>query len=134
MTVMIDANVFCAYANSSDVHHNKAIKIINSFLSEGKEELITLDYVFDEVVAVALRRSGKITAVKLGNSILNSKIILMEVDDFVFRMAWKSFQNTNNLSFTDSVIVSFMEIFGISKIVTFDKHFKKLKGIKVIDN
>ena len=133
MAVLIDANVFCAYANFRDVHHNNSIKIIKDITSRKYGRSITTDYIFDEAVNIVARKHNKKNAIEVGEYILNSEIFFAKVDEHVFIKAWKLFQDGQNFSFTDCTIVAFMETFGIDKIATFDKEFKKLKNIKVID-
>ncbi|MBI2652768.1 type II toxin-antitoxin system VapC family toxin [Candidatus Woesearchaeota archaeon] len=133
MAIFIDSSIFCAYANIDDVHNKKAVKIISEIVSNNHGKVITTDYVFDETVTVALRRTDKKKAAELGNFILNSEILIAKVDSIVFQHAWELFQKNHNFSFTDSTIIAFMQLFGINKIATFDKEFLKLKNIQVID-
>jgi len=132
MAIFIDAGVFCAYANSHDVHHLAAQEILREIFLGENEKAITTDYVFDEVVTVALRKTNKATALELGEFIMNSEIFLAGVDATIFRKAWEIFLGKKNFSFTDCTILAFMNLFGISKVATFDKEFEKVKGIHVI--
>lgn len=131
MVIFIDASIFCAYANKDDVHHKESLEIVKSI--SGKEESITTDYIFDESVTVALRRVNKEAAISIGQIILNSETFLVPVEKNVFDKAWEIFQKTEKLSFTDCTNLAFMQTFGIGKIATFDKAFKEVKGIEVVD-
>ena len=91
MAIFIDAGVFCAYANSHDVHHLAAQEILREIFLGENEKAITTDYVFDEVVTVALRKTNKATALELGEFIMNSEIFLAGVDATIFRKAWEIF-------------------------------------------
>ena len=132
MAVLIDASVFCACANSRDVHHKNSIRLMQEIESQKYGRSITTDYIFDETVNVVARKHNKKSAIETGERILNSEIFFAKIDESVFKKAWKLFQDENNFSFTDCTIIEFMEVFGIDKIATFDKEFKKLKNIKVI--
>ncbi len=133
MAIFVDSSVFCAYANSDDVHNKKAAIIIHDMLSNKYGNIITTDYVFDETVTVAMRRANKKIAGELGEFILNSEISIAKIDKLVFHKSWEIFQGSGAFSFTDCTIIAFMEIFGITNIATFDKEFKKLKNLKVVD-
>ena len=94
---------------------------------------VTTDYIFDETLTVLMRKANKSVAIDVGDLILNSEIIFVEIDKIVFEAAWKIFQETKSLSFTDCTNIAFMHMFGIKYIATFDKGFKNIKGIKVVD-
>ena len=131
--IFIDANIFLSYYNEDDVHHNKAIKIFKE-IDEGKYgDSLTSDYVFNEVVGVTFRKKGKEKALKLGNKILNT-IFMINIDINEIRTAWDFF-NKNQLTFNlvDCTNISIMNKLEIKNIATFDKEFKKVKKIKVID-
>ena len=130
MVILIDASVFCSYFNEDDVHHAKATDIMKGIITN--ENAITTDYIFDETITVIQRRTNKEIAVESGNFILESEISIFEIDNLVFQKAWGIFKQNNSFSFTDCASIASMQIFGISKIATFDKEFKKMKDIEVI--
>ena len=132
MTILIDASLFYAYSNTNDVHHTKAKEILKDILSDKYGGYLTTDYIFDEVVTVAQRKAGKKTAVELGNFILNSEILVAEIDKNIFENSWKLFRETEDLSFTDCTNIEFMKIFGIENIATFDRDFEGIEGIKIV--
>lgn len=133
MTILIDTNVFCAYGNSSDVHHKHAKKIIEDIVANKYGKGVITDYIFDETVTVALRKTDKKNAIELGTFLLNSQLLLMKIDPLIFKRAWELFQTTHTLSFTDCTNVALMYLFRIKKIATFDHGFKTIKDIDVID-
>ena len=133
MAIFIDSSLFCAYANLDDIHHKKSVNIIKSIVSNKYGKAITSDYIFDESVTVAMRKANKSAAIGLGNSIIGSEVFLIKVDEIVFQRAWKIFRKTKNMSFTDCTNIAFMRVFGIERIATFDKAFKSIKGIEVVD-
>lgn len=134
MTIVIDASVFCAYANIDDIHHDKAKKILDGVISIKHDLILTTDYIFDETVTVAMRRSNKKISIWLGNFLLNSEITIADIDQKIFQKAWELFKKTEKLSFTDCSTIAFMETFGINKIATFDKEFREIKKLQVIDS
>lgn len=134
MVIIIDASVFVAYANKDDIHNKKAIKIINSCLSGNYGRVLTTDYIFDETVSVILRKSNKKNAKEFGNYLLNSEIYIARVDSLVFKEAWNLFDKFEKLSFTDCTIVAFIKTFNIKSLATFDKEFKNISGIELVDS
>ncbi len=134
MAIIIDASVLCAYENIDDIHHKKAVKIIQDIVSDKYGQALVTDYIFDETITVAMRRSDKKNSIELGNFILNSEILLVNIDKAVFEGAWDIFTKTQNLSFTDCSIIAFMKTFDISNLATFDKAFRQISDIIVIDN
>lgn len=134
MAIVIDSSVFCAFANKDDIHHEKATNIIKEMISGKYGKTLTTDYVFDETVTVALRRSNKRNAIELGNFLLNSEIFIAKIDSGIFNKAWNLFQKSEGFSFTDCSILAFMKTFEIKKVATFDKEFKKIKWIEVVED
>ena len=133
MAIFIDASVLVAFANEDDIHNKKAIKIINSVVLNEYGQALTTDYIFDEAVSVTLRKSNKKNAKELGNYVLNSEIYIAKVDTLIFQEAWRLFEKLEDFSFTDCTIIAFMKTFDIKNLATFDKEFKKLQWINVIE-
>ena len=133
MAIFIDSSVFCAYANVRDVHHKNAQKIMENIISGKHENGITTDYVFDETVTVIRRKANSKTAIEIGKFLLDSEIFIAKVDSLVFQTSWELFQS-HELSFTDCSSIAFMNLFDINKIATFDKDFKNIKEIQVIES
>ena len=133
MFIFLDSSFFCAYKNRDDVHHENSVKVMESIANQHHGRPVTTDYIFDETLTVLMRKANKSVAVDVGDLILNSEIVFVEIDKIVFEAAWKIFQKTKNLSFTDCTNIAFMKIFGLEKIATFDKGFSGIEGIRVID-
>lgn len=93
----------------------------------------TSDYVFDEVVATALIRTGNPeTAIKAGEIVLGSLVHstrplakLVAVGEGAFNAAWAAFRTKKNrrLSFTDHTIVAQMKELSLDTLVSFDSGF-----------
>ncbi len=133
MLIFLDSSLFCAYKNKSDVHHENSVKIIEAISHQDHGRPVTTDYIFDETVTVLLRKTNRSIAMDVGDLILNSEIQMFGVGKIVFESAWNIFQKTEKLSFTDCTNIAFMKLYGIEKIATFDKGFKEIKGVQVVD-
>ena len=134
MAILIDTSVFIAYSNTDDVHHEKALKIIKDIVSKKYGNPLISDYIFDEIVTVSSRKTGKKMAINIGNVILDSEIVMIKVDKIIFQDAWAIFQSEENMSFTDCTNIATMRMFNITHIATFDKAFGKIKNIEVVLN
>ena len=129
--IFIDTNVFVAYYNKRDLHHEKSLELIEMAVEGYYGKIFTSDYVFDESVTVTLVRTKDIErAVALGAYILNSEIELLSVDEDCFFESWNLFKDVK-MSFTDCTNLSLMKLYGINKIMTFDRGFRN-KGVEVV--
>ena len=134
MTIFIDSSILCGLANIDDVYHDKARKIINDVINNKYGRALITDYVFDETVTVTLRKARKENAVSIGTFILDSELYIATIDSDIFQKSWLLFRELDGFSFTDCSILAFMKTLGIKKIATFDKEFKKVDWIEVVDN
>ncbi|MBI4176391.1 MAG: type II toxin-antitoxin system VapC family toxin [Candidatus Aenigmarchaeota archaeon] len=135
MTIFIDANMFVSFCNSADQNHEIAKKIMSDILDGKYGSMITSDYVFDETLTVTLARTKNLdTAIAIGKFIL-SYTDVEPVNLGVLREAWEIFKNDNQqkMSFTDCTSRVFVEKLGIKNIATFDRAFKNIDGIIVVD-
>jgi len=92
--------------------------------------LIT-DYIFDEVVTVALVRTRNLKrVVELGEKLLGSTE-LMRLDELLFSLAWKLFKEEGGVkfSFTDCTTLAVARARGVVNIATFDIDFKGAPSI-----
>ena len=132
MTVILDSSFIIALYNESDVHHRKAMDLWPKIRTNENSYFIS-DHIFDEIVAVILRKAGKEKAKSIGQHLIESMNII-NVDLPIFNETWKIFQQTElNLSFTDCTNIALLKLIDSNKILTFDKAFNNVKGLKVID-
>ncbi len=130
--IFIDASVFYGYMNIDDVHHKMAKHIMEKIAAKIYWPAITTDYVFDETTTVTSRKLNRAAAIELGRFIEGSEILLSKVGEAAFQKAWKIFQQSEGLSFTDCTIIAFMQINGITDLATFDRGFDLINGINII--
>lgn len=83
------------------------------------------DYVIDETLTVMFSISkNKEEVAKLGGYFLKA-FTLLSVTRIIFLDAFELFSKKNNLSFTDSTLLSMANKYKIEYIATFDKEIKK---------
>ncbi|MBI4016449.1 MAG: type II toxin-antitoxin system VapC family toxin [Candidatus Aenigmarchaeota archaeon] len=123
--IFIDANIFLAYDNINDVHHQRALKLWQK-IEDGKYgEYFTSDYVLNEIIGVTLRKLGKERAVILGTHIFNSMLVL-NIDDHILRKSFRMFSQTElSLSLVDCTNLAVLDMVGAGMLATFDKEFEK---------
>jgi len=131
MSVFIDTNIFVAARNKRDIGHRRALELLKEALEGRYGQAYTSDYVFDEAVTVALRRTRRPDiAMITGRLILVShpRIIMLNVNDDIFKAAWDKFQRLaeRGLSFTDCATLAIVEQYGIDYVMSFDRHFDGL--------
>lgn len=84
-------------------------------------------------MGVALRKRGKNEAMALGNHMLRS-VFVFYVDESVVVPSWSEFCSSNvSLSFVDWTHVVIINSSQIEYLATFDKAFKEIPGIIVVN-
>ncbi len=134
MAILLDASLFYAFKNNDDVHHKKAREIMRRIVTNVYGEPFTTNFIFDEVVSVTMRKKNKNEAKIIGKYLLDSEIHILNLDVKTFKKAWELFQGKHTLNFTDCTSVALAQLADVKYIATFDKEFKKVKGIEVIDS
>ncbi len=131
--IFIDANIFLAYANTNDVHHARAVSLMKDIELGMYGPYFTSDYVFNEVIGVTFRKSGKEKALVVGKQILKS-VVFHNVDEHFLLEAWKLFADTSlQLNLVDCTNISLTKAYQTEYIATFDKEFQKIKHIIIVD-
>jgi len=131
MSAVLDSSFLFAFFNENDVNNASAVKIMEKLKEGVFGKLFITDYIFDEFVTLAAKRTRTDLAIEWGELLLESqRIELLATDNAEFRAAWSLFKQYKNLSFTDCTIVSVAKHFDIANIISFDSDFDAVKGIK----
>lgn len=126
----VDTGAWYAYINAKDPDHSKAQEILESF--DGI--LVTSNYIFDEIITLALARLGHRRAVKVGEVLLTPGVVeLVRVGATDERSAWQLFQERPDkmYSFTDCTSFALMRRLKLTKALTLDEHFAQ-EGFEVL--
>jgi predicted nucleic acid-binding protein len=128
--------VLVAYAVTQDINHEKAVRIINSIVKGEFGGAYTSDYIFAETVTVTLFKSKSVNNATVVGRYIKESTTILKTDEFDFEATWELFkdQNSPKFSFTDCCIISLARRYGIGEIATFDKEFKKIRDVRIIDN
>jgi uncharacterized protein len=135
--VLLDSSFFIALQNNNDNLHEAAIERDDE-LTEVTAQRHTVDWVLDEAVTVALKRTGrKDICVELASIIRDEGMVHMHwtdtrrVDDAlaIFRK-----YSDKEFSLTDCVLLAVAEQKGIRYLLTADNEFRTIPdGPEVID-
>ncbi len=133
--IILDTSFIIAYYNENDEKHDKAVELMKTLVLGKYGEFIISDYIFDEVVTVALIRLKKMKrALEIGSDVLFfTSLFYLEKEGF--EKAWDIFkgQKDTKLSFTDCSILALMEEKGIRYVASFDEDFSKEERIEVVN-
>ncbi|MBI4991010.1 PIN domain-containing protein [Candidatus Gottesmanbacteria bacterium] len=125
--IFLDSSFFKGLIDQDDDFHNRAESIwknlkINSF------RLVTTNYILDETFTLVRVKCGLEKVKKLRNVLSEhaDKILVTRVTENDDARAWDWFFNDwSKLSFTDCVSFAVMKRLGLTRVATFDDHFKK---------
>lgn len=120
--VFVDTSAWYAFARADDPDHEE----VKAALERWEGRLLTSNFVFDEVVTLALSRLGHRHAVAIGRALRDGAVA-----EFVRATAedegeaWRFFARRadKGYSFTDCVSFSIMRRLRIESAVTTDRHF-----------
>jgi predicted nucleic acid-binding protein len=132
--IFLDSGVIIAYQNEDDVRHSDAMRIFSEIGKGRYAGGLVTDYIVLETVTVIKRLMGHEAAVETGEALLNSGDISVMRSTQLFPHAWREFRarSGTNLSFVDASSLAAMKIAGATRIATFDREFRKVKGIEVV--
>src|SRR5439155_17612191 len=120
--VFVDTSALVGKLLEADERHSRAQETMRRLLRQGRE-LLTTDYIFDEVITRVRGRADHQSTVKAGDSILSSTLIeMVDIDADLRREAWRLFKKYRDqmLSFTDCTSFAVMEKYGIREAFSFD--------------
>ena len=128
MSVFVDTGAWFAYFVRRDPDHTLARK----WVSNNDSQLITSDYILDELFTLLKLRESYVVAVAAGKILIEEKIcqiIKITPDDFA--RAWNVFVQFSDKgwSFTDCTSKVIMERLNISTAFSFDEHFLQFGSV-----
>ena len=126
--VFVDTSAWWALFDSGDGCHARASEAFGG-LVKGSAQLVTTDYVIDEVATGLLARAGHAAAVRAGRGIRESKLVsLVFVGPQLFDEAWRIFERHDRMrwSLTDCTSMAVMKSQKIVEAFSFDDDFRKM--------
>ena len=134
MVVILDTCFLIALRNKDDENHQKAQELMKNVLKGTYGTIIVTDYVYDEIMTLAMIRTNK-------------KALIKDIEDYIFKskkikfiyMNEKQFLTTKDvfkkyfdhkLSFTDSSLLALQNtLTAPSFIATFEEPLSKLVNL-----
>jgi predicted nucleic acid-binding protein len=125
--ILIDSNFFIALINDKDQYHKKAKELSNKIMKE-ENKIIPLLMVSEAIASIGKRKNGKI-ANKLYNVIIDNFEVYYPPKNDIDESMKLVLKYSGNLSLADCLAIHIMQEKKITKILSFDKDFDKIKGI-----
>ena len=137
--VFVDTWAWLAIANGNDNYHEAAKECLEDISSNNKE-MVTSDYVLDEVITSLFSKASHESSVRFIEALLQSaekgELAIERVDEGRFHQAWlmrKKYTDKNNISLTDFSSFIIMRDLKIKQAFTGDNHFLKVNmGFEII--
>lgn len=133
MKIFLDSSFLIALINDNDFLHEKALEYVK--LTETNECYIS-NLIINEVITVIGNKLGLKTAI-LTYDLLTSVFNIVDeykLTDFNSNVMLIYETYDTKLSFTDSSIIYIMKKERINNLLTFDKEFKRVNEVNLIDS
>ncbi|MDE1873705.1 MAG: type II toxin-antitoxin system VapC family toxin [Candidatus Micrarchaeota archaeon] len=133
--IFLDTSFFVAFCLEEDDRHEEAVRIRKELFAGKFGHAYTSEYVFDETLTLLLHLTKDLQKTIKFGELLGKSAEILPVGSGAFSMSWTIFkqQRSTKFSFTDCTIINTLNSARIGNIATFDREFKTLRGIKVID-
>jgi predicted nucleic acid-binding protein len=127
----VDTGAWFAVYVPSDFHHEAA----SNWLATSTDQLITTDYVIDELLTLLRARGNRDLSIEVGSLLLSGDLCAVErVREADFDQAWAIFSTylDKEWSFTDCVSRVVMARLEITEAFAFDEHFRQFGTVAVV--
>lgn len=137
MKYFLDSSFILALILKTDANHEKAFELVDVL----NEDCYINHNVLNEVLTLVGRKINILAAKEVYYTLIDNFTLLNEysIAEYnentfkIFENYIGSNSNKAKLSFTDSSIVLTMREFEISNLLSFDKEFKRVDGINIIN-
>ena len=129
--IFVDTGAWYALAVPSDADHFRA----KSIFEATAQELVTTDYVVDELLTLFAVRNRKWRGVKWQREVLDSTaatLVKVTEEDFAAALALYNRYSDKAWSFTDCTSYVVMQRLGVSLAFSFDQHFRQFGTVTVV--
>ena len=132
MKIFIDTSAFMAIILKEEFFHKQAVTKYKEY-KQKRAQMITSDYVLDELFTRCLYRAGShgaAIAVGLINEVIShNELTVLEVDQQIFKKAEDVFLkfSEHKISFTDATTYVLYNDFALDEVFTLESDFKKMR-------
>jgi hypothetical protein len=131
MSVFVDTGVFYAHHDTDASRHAVGVTALDRVLRSAEHgRVMTTDYVYDEVVTLTHRRTGRIAdAIEVGRRIRGDgypdAVELLHSSPILFDDAVETYEryDDHGFSFTDAMTVAMIERHDVDAVLSFDDDF-----------
>jgi predicted nucleic acid-binding protein len=130
--LFVDTSAWFAFSYVKDPDHIRVME----FLKEFHGDILTSNFVLDELVTLVLTRAGHTPAVKIGNYLRDPAVVsLISVTQEDEEKSWDFLQKMKDktYSFTDCTSFILMKRFHLTNVLSLDAHFEQAGFQKVPD-
>ena len=129
--IFVDANIFLEMFLDNE-KADDCESYLKSF-TERNQTAVTTDFIVYSCLLMIIRKINSLKTAKEAliffSNLPQLKIIVPSINELSNAL---DLMETNNLDFDDNLVVACMETYGITELVSLDKHFDKVKNIKRI--
>jgi predicted nucleic acid-binding protein len=131
--IALDTSFLVAAFNQSDVLHRQASSAWDGLIAGQWGKGVLLEHVFVETISVLKRKTAAIHAIQTGAELLRSRELEFVAASSAFFDFWRDFQTDfrSPLSFVDLAVARIARERAGGKVLTFDRAFREIPGIKV---
>jgi len=135
--ILLDSSFLVAFHNTRDVHHQRAVRLMDRFLDDEWGRGLLLEYVFLEVTTVLAMRRSLDVAVAVGDVLLRARELDFVPSSELFRDTYVTFRgqrlgDRDVLSFADAALVTVARQRDVPHIATFDDDFRNVEGVEAV--
>lgn len=131
MSVFVDTGVFYAHHDTDATRHDVGVSALDDVLQSTEYgQVLTSEYIYDEVVTLAHRRTGNISdGIEVGRRIRGEgypdAIDILSSSPGLFEDAVAVYEEyaDHEFSFTDAMTVAMVEHHGVDAVLSFDDDF-----------
>ena len=126
LPIILDTSAFLSLGNIEDSNYQKAAAISKQ-IEKGKLSIIVPGEIFTEIVNVVGKKIGHQAAVLQAKKIFSSaNFTIMDTNHQIRENAFNKFQKQpQSVSFTDCLVMAFVDEFETKEIFGFDDTFRK---------
>ena len=125
--IFLDTNYLVSYFIATEKHHKKALEISKEI--KGRNQIISRLIIAETVNVLYHKLKLDMGKIKEVYNKLNKNYTLIE-DHYFYDKTLEIMDPKKRLPFFDYVFITLMKETGIEEIVSFDKHFDNINGIR----
>lgn len=131
--IVLDTSFLVGLHNASDAHHPAARALQQEYQGGRWGQGILLEYVFVETMTVMMVRHSLPSAIEAGQLLLAAADVVFVPCTGLFAASFALFvrQPGTRLSFTDAAIAVMAHRHAEGNILSFDREFAKLPGLRL---